>query len=195
MSVNWTLIKAQINELIIEMTGLTAAQVVWRDEAAGGQWLTSPQIYLRISSITDVGYADELRTQQTDPTKDSVVTTVQQKKFVLSVRCESFEQDIANANHAGSILGTLRTRLQRTSSVWTDHDEMVLLTYGGAKWFNYVKDGRQVCVYTMDMVCGTVDVDVDTTPGTGQWIKEVIVDGLVKSEAEPDIAVHLDINS
>lgn len=181
MSIDWAAIKATASGLVATLTGLPDRQIRWRDEAAAGTWGNVPMIYLRISSITDVGFADERRDQPSDPTADAIVTVTQQKRFVLSIRCESFTQDIASPDHAGTIIGTLKTRLQRHSTVFSD-SSMAILLYGDAKWFNYIRDGRQVCVYTLDLTCGTVDSDVDTTPGAGNWIKEVQIQGTVDSD-------------
>lgn len=192
--IDWGTIKQQIEQTVAELTDLSPSQVQWRDEAKGGAWNNMPVIFLRIRSIEDVGFQEERRTQPT-ATDNAVVNVVQQKSFVLSLRCESFEQNIESPKHAGTLVSTLRTRLRRSSSIFDRGVYFAIWDYGKANWVDYVNTaGRQVSCYVLDLRCATVDNDLDTTPNAGGWIGEAQVAGTVTDGANP-IPVTQDVKT
>ena len=181
MSVNWAGIKHDVETMVAALTGLAANQVKWKEEAAGGTWALSPMIYLEIKSIKEVGYADERREfPDQHLSAQQTVEVVQQKRFILSIRCESFQQDIASPDHAGTIIGTLKTRMQRSTAIF-DRGLFSVSLYGDTKWFDFKRDSRTVCCYVLDLTCGAVDSDTDTSADAGDWINEARIQGILPS--------------
>lgn len=187
--IDWTSIKSAVRPAISDLTALPAAQVKWRDESAGSGWITDPTIYLRLKDITEVGYQQEVRSDNAPA--DQTVTVTQQKQFTLSIRAESFSQPIDSPKHAGALIDVLRTRLKRTTSTERFHGLFSILLYQRVQFFEYVNQDRQVCAYVMDLTCGAVDNDIDTTTGAGGYINEVIGTGTVGGVPSPTI--NLDI--
>ena len=170
--------------------------VKWADEAEGGTWNNAPCIYLRLGpAVSDVGF-DEERYAQPTATDDQIVTDVQQKTFTVTMRCESFDQDIASPTHAGAIMSTVRTRLMRPSSVFAPERWGIfsVLNNGKVNRLSYKSAGRQVTCYATDLLLSAPDVDVDTTVGAGGWIGDAVIAGTIK-DTPGDISVSLDVDA
>jgi len=163
--IDWPAIKDLAKTVIADLSG---AKVVWQDEAEGSAWDTTPIIYLRISALGDVGIPAE------SVDEDETVTVSSQKRFTLSLRGESFDQDLASGKHAGALLETVKTRLGRSSTIERLRGVFCVQETLGTSWFNYASQGRQVSCYVLDLACATVDNDVDELT-SGDFIEEVLI--------------------
>ena len=125
-----------------------------------------------------------------------IVTDVQQKTFTVTMRCESFDQDIASPTHAGAIMSTVRTRLMRPSSVFAPERWGIfsVLNNGKVNRLSYKSAGRQVTCYATDLLLSAPDVDVDTSVGAGGWIGDAVIAGTIK-DTPGDISVSLDVDA
>ncbi len=168
--IDWANIKATAKSVLGDLAG---CRVVWQDEAEGTVWDQAPILYLRISALAQIGIPVELRDD--NPNGDQTVTVAAQKRFTLSLRCESFDQDLAGGQHAGDILERVKTRLKRSSTIERLRGVFAVQELLGAARFEYVSQGRQVSCYTLDLGCATADNDVDDTQGAGGNITEVQV--------------------
>lgn len=188
--IDWAPIKSGIKSLLVDLTGVTPR---WNDEAEGGVWSGDPSLWLRLRALSEIGYEDERRSQPT-ATDDAIVNTTQQKTFTLSIRAESFSQDIADPRHAGAMLETIKTRLKRRSTAIRLAGLFSIATYQPTKFFNYRDaDDRLLNVYVMDLNCATVDNDIDTTPGAGGWINEVTTVGTITDAGATPQTLNLDV--
>jgi hypothetical protein len=188
--IDWQAIKDQIRQAVSELTEMQPNQVIWRDEAKGATWNNPPTIYLRIPGLQDIGVAEE-RTTLPGPDDNVVVEVSQQKTFMLQVRCESFEQNIASPKFPGTILSTLRTRLRRSTSIFQRAGLFAIWDYGRVNKADFIaQDGRQVPCYVVDLRCATVDNDLDVSVGAGGWIREAEIAGTVDA-----VAVNLDVKT
>lgn len=181
--IDWQSIKTIGKSLIVRVSGLPENQVRWKDEAEGSTWVGDPSIWLNISTITQYGW-DEERNTVPNSTDDQVINLVQQKGFTWSISAESFTSDIADPKHAGALLDVVITsRLKRSSSEFTIAGIFAIADFrGGMRYAPYVdKSGRRVNRYVQDVICLTVDNDIDDTQGAGGWIKEVIGQGTVNN--------------
>lgn len=169
--IDWVSIKALAKAVLVDLSGVA---VVWQDEAEGSAWTQMPCIFVRISSLGQVDQAMELR-EDDDAGHDQTVTLAVQKRFTLSLRCESFDQDLASGRHAGDILERVKTRLRRSSTIERLRGIFAVQQVLGTAWFRYESQGRQVSAYTLDLLCATADNDVDDTDGAGGYIDEVKV--------------------
>lgn len=173
MAIDWINIKGVITTLIADISGLGPTGVKWQDEAEGGMWVVDPAVFLRISSVVGIGVEEERRSESLG--NDQVVDLVGQRQFTLSIRAESFEQNIASPRHASTVIENIKTRLIRTSTIEQYSGIFSIRDYMDAKWFNYTNQGRQVSAYVFDLICLTVNSDIDNTLGAGSWINEVLV--------------------
>jgi hypothetical protein len=176
--IDWPSVKSTISSQVSTLTGLAPSLVRWVDEPSGILDGALPVIWLRISSIVNVGIDREERTNE--GTDDQIVTVIGQREFTLSIRCESFTPDIADAKHAANIVGALKTRMKRSAAVQARAGEFAVRSWLGSKWFSYIESNRPINVYTLDILCATVDVDIDDTIGSGDWIGEVKGTGTIK---------------
>lgn len=195
--IDWATIKKTAHDVIAGVMHLEPGQVRWRDEAEGGTWMRSPTLLLSIFAPSDVGYAEERRTHAND-TDDAQVVVSQQKSFTLSVRAESFTQKIDEPNHGAALLETLKTRLQRSTSISRLAGIFAITSFDKTRPFDYVDESnRKVSAHVMDLMCATVDNDLDTSEGAGGWIREVRGSGTIK-ETGPgnppaDTTINLDV--
>lgn len=191
--IDWKTIKPLLKSLVIELTQLDDKRVRWRDEPEGSTWAAEPMVYLRARGIDGFGIGEEITDELPDGTQE--VSVCVQKSFTLSMRVESFTQDVSDPNFAGNVLERFKTRRWRTSTVERMHKLLSILTWTPTVWFDYLdNDGRQVSCYNADFVFGAADNDIDTTPGAGDVIEETIVQGTVTSDGTP-IAVNLDVKA
>jgi hypothetical protein len=177
--IDWVTIKGAVKPLISDLMSIPLAQVRWRDEAEASAWTAYPRFDLRILALGTFGYAEDRRSQPT-ATDDAIVNTVAQKRFTLSVRCDSDCQDLSAVQsgnvqrHAGALMETLKTRLQRQSTRNRIAGVFSITDFQPTRWFDYVDaSGRQMSAYVLDLFCATVDNDLDVSPGAGGWINEV----------------------
>jgi len=168
--IDWQTIRTVAKSLVEDLSGVT---VRWQDEAEGTVWDNAPIIYLRVSALVGVGIPEE---QYKDAVPDDMLVNVAaQKRFTLSLRAESFDQNLADGQHAGAILETLKTRLKRTTTIERLRNIFCIQESLNSSWFNYTNQGRQVSAYTLDLLCATVDNDTEDTAGAGGYIDEVMV--------------------
>lgn len=178
--IDWATIKSTAHDVIADVMQLKPDQVRWRDEAEGGTWMLDPTITLRIFGTSDIGYAEELRSTP-NATDDQVVTVSQQKRFTLSVRAESFTQKIDDPKNAAAMLETLKTRLQRSTSITRMAGIFGIAAFQSSKNASYVdENNRMVNAFVMDLSCSTVDNDVDTSQDAGKWIGSTQGQGVIK---------------
>jgi hypothetical protein len=166
--INWPVIKQTAHDVITDLTG---AKVIWSDESQGGIWEQGAIIYARISALKGSGIPEEDR--EPNGTDDQTVTMVAQKTFTLSLRCETFNQDLGSGKHAGDIMERLKTRLKRTSTIERLRGIFAVQEELATNRFSYASQGRQVSCYVLDLGCATVDVDTDDTEDAGGFINRV----------------------
>ncbi len=175
--INFPAIKAEINAFMPSLSGLPAAQIRWRDEAAGSAYMPgTTSLYMRLMTTSRVGIEEEFREAGPAPTADQTVTLVGQRQFSWNLRAESFEQDIASAKFAGNILDTICLRLMRSTSIFA-RTSFGIVHRTPTQFFSYKDSGRQVSCYVLDILCATKETDVDTTRGAGDWIGAAHVTG------------------
>lgn len=195
--INWPVIKSTAKALVADLTKLGPERVRWRDEAEGSTWTKDASIYLAVRDIRDLDYGQELRSNATDTDgnvidTDQDVTIAVQKAFTLSVRCESFSQDLSDKRHAGAILDAFSTRLCRSSTIERLRGIFAIADSTPPLWIGYVDNDRQVSVYQMDLFCLTVDNDIDDTVGAGSYIDEIEIEGTIVDGANQR-TIDLDI--
>lgn len=195
MTIDMVTLKSEVVDTISDLTGLNPlTQIKWRDEPAASSWDITPIVYLRVTTFDDIGWQEERRGTHVAGT-DDVVTVVQQKLFTLSLRCESYVQDISDPRFAGTIMSSLTTRLRRSTTTFDVQGSFAVAIYGPTKWFNYIDESdRQVSCYVKDLRCVTVDYDIDTMVGAGGYINEAIISGSVLNQDGSTIqTVSLDV--
>lgn len=186
--IDWATIKQQLAAAVVEVGELQPNQVIWQDEATGGTWQNEPTIFLKVRALNWQGIEEERR--EDVPGGPQIVTLVNQRKFMFSMRVESFEQDVASPRFAGNILDQIATRLKR-SSVRAQIDSCAIETWQPAKSLSYKANGRQVSAWVLDGTWRTVDLDVDTSVNAGEFINEAQISGAVT--VPPDVAIALDV--
>lgn len=173
----WLTIRTEVAAVMLAVTGLPTPQVYWRDEPIAATWHADPMVSMRIGMTAGRGIEEEALAYS-GPNADQTVTMTGQRDFTLSLRAESFEQDVSSPKFAANMLDQIRIRLRR-SSTRAMVTSFALQTFEPTRWFNYKSDGRQVSCYVLDIHCSAVDTDIDTTPGAGGWINEVDINGTV----------------
>ena len=172
--IRWAEIKATMASQIARLTHLDPKQVRWLDEPVGPVWGNVPMVYLRRIANASIGMYEERRTDDDlAPAGDQSVTMVRQKLFTVSVRAESFTQDLGDPAFAGNIIDLLETRIYRTTAV---EDRLGLFAIVGnepIRFFDYTAEGRQISCHVLDLRCATVDNDNDDTDDAGGWIQRV----------------------
>lgn len=193
--IDWNTVKQKITDQVVSLSDLPATSVRWVDEPNGG--LVNgvfPIVWLRISSIVSVGCEEERYQDSTNVDDDLDVNMTGQRQFTLSIRCESFTADIADPRHACNIIEKVKIRFWRTSSREQRNGSFTIANYLGTKWFNYIEAGKPIYTYVCDMLCNTVDNDIDTAQGSGDWIKEALISGPVK-ETDGSTIETIDIDA
>lgn len=185
MGIDWTTIKSTISSQVATLTGLDPRNVRWNDEPSGTLAGALPIIWLRVSSLVQAGVDYETRSD--NGTGEQTITVVGQRDFTLSIRIESFTPDIADDRHAMNIGEALRVRLKRSTSVQARSGIFAVRQILMSKWLGYVESERPLSTYVLDILCGTVDVDIDDTTGAGDWISEVQGMGTVKNDTNTTI--------
>ncbi len=179
--IDWQTVKQKITDQVVSLSELPAASVRWVDDAGGslvnGQF---PVIWLRVSSVVAIGSEEERYQDSINVDDDLDVNMCGQRQFTLSIRCESLVTDIADPKHSGNIIEKVKIRFWRTSSREQRAGSFTIANYLGTKWFSYIEAGRPISTYVTDLLCNTVDNDIDTAQGAGDWIKEALVSGPVK---------------
>jgi len=179
--IDWATIKSEMAQAVAICAQIDPTQVRWRDEAMGSTWAKGVSVWLRASMVRRHGI-EEQNLGYVSPTSNQTVTMRGMRKFTMSVRAESFEQDMGQATFAGNIIDAIAMRIMRSST-------KALITSFAIEdrlpttFFSYKSDGRQVSCYVMDMMCLTADYDLDTNPAAGGWINEAIITGTVDSTA------------
>lgn len=168
--IDWLTIKPLAQEVIRDLSG---CKVVWQEESQGTTWEKDPIVYLRISSLVQFGTPAEVRQDDPHGIVDSTVIVSAQKRFTLSLRAESFDQDLEDGKHAGDILERVKTRLKRSSTIERLRGVFCVLQELGANSFTYRNQNRIVSCYTLDLLCGTVDNDIDDAVNAGGFIDEI----------------------
>lgn len=186
-------VKATMGGILSTIAEIPPNAIRWMDEAQGSVWTGSPALFLRISPTSTQGIDVESVTAEGD-SNPQVVTVDGQRRFTLSVRCESFEQDIASPEHAANIADTIRIRLKRTSTIAQWRGVCALEAMQPTNRVPYKNQGRNVSAYVIDLMMRTADQDIDTTLGSGDWIGEVIIDGQV-GPTDPPIDVPITVDA
>jgi hypothetical protein len=181
--IDWATIKPSISSQIATITGLAPAPngpVRFVDEPGGQLAGISPLVWLRIDNIVTVGVDREVRTD--NGTGQQTVTVVGDREFTLKVRVESFTPDIADPKHAANVGEAIKTRLKRSTSAQARAGIWGVREVLATKKLEYVEANRPITAYLVDVLCCTVDNDVDATTGVGDWIGEVQGSGTVKQQ-------------
>lgn len=189
--IDWTGIKQTLGDVLADISELGPQAVRWVDEAGGPIWDTTPTLYLRLASVSREGIEENRRTF-VNTTSDLEVVVTGQRRFTLSIRVESFEQNIASTVFAGNIADRIALRLMRTSTLERLAGVCGIESRQPTKWFDYKANGRQVSVYVIDVAMRTVDNDADTFAGAGGWINEAFIDS-VPGDDVIDSAISLDV--
>ena len=192
MSIDWPTIKSEISSLIADIGSISSKQVIWVDEAQGATWQQEPAVYLRISSVVRVGIEEE-RLTSSPQGLNQTVNVCGQRQFTLSIRAESFEQNVASDNFAGNLIDRIAIRIMRSTSI-ARLTSCAVSTRQPTRWFNYKSDKRQVSAYIADFIMLTVDNDIDTSADAGGWIGEAVISGTVK-DAPGNVSVVVDVNT
>jgi len=195
--IDWAQIKEMAHAIISDLTDLGPERVRWRDETEGAEWADDPVIYLAIRDVRTLGSDEELR--ENALTEDGVLLDVDQtvvisaqKLFTLSLQCESFSQDVSDGRHAGAILDKFVTRLSRSTTIERLRGIFAVTDSTPPLNIGVVDEDRKLSVYAMDLFCATVDNDLDDSAGSGGFIDEIEIEGIV-DDAGTDRAVNLDI--
>lgn len=188
--IDWITIKPALRDTVVTLMGIAPEQVRWKDEPEGSTWMNFPTVLLSVRDLVGVGVEEERRTDPVAPATDpQEVVTAGQKHFTLSVRVESDTADIADPNQAGSFGETLKTRFARATTVERLRGICSLAEYMSTKSFEYVDaSGRAISCYVFDLLCATVDNDVDTSAGAGSVIESTTGAGTVDGVTVPIIA-------
>lgn len=177
--IDWASVKSTIATQIATLTALDPSRVCWVDEPSGTLAGKLPVIWLRVSSIVNVGIDREERTD--NGTNDQTVTVIGQREFTLSVRIESFTPDIADPMCSANIANAIKTRMKRSTSIQSRAGQFAVRSWLGTKWLSYVENRRPISCHVVDLLCITADYDVDNTIGAGGWIGEVQGAGTIKN--------------
>lgn len=189
--IDWATIKPLIKAQVSELSGVIDSAVRWVDEPSGPMDGFDLVIYLRISAVSGVGREEER--YESNGANDQTVTVVGQREFTLSIRCESFTQDITDPRHAMNVVERVKTRFHRTSAVQDRLGAFAVGTNLGNTWFSFIDaGGRPIDTYIADFRCLTSDADEDLTPDAGAWIGEVVTNGTVTSGSDTD-TIQLDV--
>lgn len=178
--IDWATIKPAIASQISTLTGLATNRVRWIDEPSGTLAGALPVIWLRVSSVVNVGIDRELRAD--NGTGEQTVTVIGQREFTLSIRIESYTPDITDANCSLNLANAIKTRMKRSTSVFARAGEYAIRQHLSTKWLSYIESNRPVSCHIVDLLCITADYDVDTTTGAGDWIGEVQGSGTIKNQ-------------
>jgi hypothetical protein len=185
-------VKATMGGILSNIAEIPPNAIRWMDEAQGAVWTDAPALFLRISPIQGQGIDTE--SIAGEGADDVVVTVDGQRRFTLSIRCESFEQDFASPQHAANVADTLRIRLKRSSTIAQWRGVCALESIQPTKRIDYKSAGRSVSAYAIDLMMRTADQDVDTTAGSGDWIGEAIITGAL-GPSDPPLVVDLDVDA
>lgn len=178
--IDWATIKPAIASQIATLTTLASSRVRWVDEPGGTLAGTLPMIWLRVSSVVNVGIDRELRVD--NGTGEQTVTVIGQREFTLSIRVESNTPDITDAMCSLNLANAIKTRMKRSTSVLARAGQFGVRQHLGTKWFNYIENRRPISCHVVDLLCITADYDVDATTGAGDWIGEVQGTGTIKND-------------
>jgi hypothetical protein len=191
--INWPDIKPALTSLVTDLAEIPLTSVYWMDQSQANTWGAEPSIGLRVSSVTNQGIEQELRSS--NDLNDETIVVAGQRRFMFSIIAMSFTQDIADANFAGNVAGLVSTRLMRSTSHARLAGLCAIETRLPVKWTSFQSQNRQVSAYVLDVLMRTVDNDVDTTFGAGDFINEVVMDGqTVDTSAGPvSPQPHIDV--
>jgi len=177
MPIAWNEIKPVISGQIQQSTGLDKDQVRWVDEKGANTNGLFPVIWLRITNVKATGW-DEARFMPpaaNAPTDDLIPILVGQRSFTLSIRCESFTPDETDPLHSKNIIETVKTRIWFDSYIEQRYGVFAINDDIAVKWFNYVEDNRQMSCAVMDLMCSTMNIEINDAPNAGAWIDEVLI--------------------
>jgi hypothetical protein len=194
--IDWGNIKAAVNDLISDLSGLSPSAIRWRDQAEGTAWVEDPAVFLSIDNIVGNGIEEERVTAVGDNNQE--VELLGQRQFTLSVQCESFEQDLISPRHAANVIETIKIRFIRSSSIERYRGIFGIRDYMDTKSFKYRNQGRMICAYAFDLLCLTANSDIDRMPNAGNWIGRTLVDSDTIDDVDgvPFIEqIELDINT
>lgn len=180
MAIDWATIKSTIVSQVATLTGLAASRIRWVDEPSGTLAGALPVIWLRVSSVVSNGI--EWETRVDNPPSNQTVTVSGLREFTLSIRCDSFSFDVADANYSGNIIEALKVRLRRSTSIMARAGVFGIRALLATNWISYIESNRPISSHTLDILCLTVDNDVDATSAAGNWIGEVTGSGPVKQQ-------------
>jgi hypothetical protein len=191
--IEWPTIKTVLTGLVADLSDLGPTAVRWMDEPERSTWGPGTTVYLRASSIASQGDEEELRETVGDFL--STVVVCGQRRFTLSISCESFTQDIADTNFAGNVIERIAIRLYRSTSHARYAGLFAIESRMPIKWVSYKSGERQMSSYVLDLLLRTVDNDTDTTVNAGTWINEAVIDGLTVDNAAGPLSPqpHIDV--
>lgn len=192
----WATIKPIISAQVARIAELPETSVRWVDEPSGLVNGVFPIVWLRVSSVVSVGMDEERYQYSGNMFDGNLVNMTGPRQFTLSIRAESFTNDIADDRHAGNIIERIKVRIRRSSSLQERNGSFGIAEHLGTKWISYIEAGRPINAYVCDFLCNTVDNDTDTTEGASDWIREAIVDGTVKDTTGATLGtVHVDADA
>lgn len=200
--IDWKAIKAQLGAIIADISELGPEHVRWMDESQGSEWHVEPSIFLRLKTTKRQGIEEERRTdveiEVDDETKvvDQVVEMVGQRQFTLSIRVESFDQDVASERFAGNVVDRIAIRLMR-STTKERLTSCAIETREATQFLDYLSGGRRVSCYVLDVQMRTIDIDRDKTAAAGSFIERVEGEGTIAAdgtEVDVSIAASLEVN-
>jgi hypothetical protein len=194
--IDWPNIRPLIQEQITSFAEVVLPQNVrWVDVPSGPLQGAQPVIWLRVSSISDVGIDEQLY-EDTPHGNDLTSLIGGQRTFVLSIRCEAQNADLTDPSHPANIVQRIKTRFSRQSGLDERADIFGVYDWSKAQWFDYLADNRPVAVYVLDLMCCTVDNDDDLTEDAGAWIGATTGDGIIKETDGSTVAtVPLDVDA